>query len=107
MEKNLIKFPPIPSQLETSNIFTNLKYFGPGAIIVSMTIGSGEAIFASRGGGIFCCGLWCFAMIWSDKKFLPEPYRMGKILTVLTIISGIGLTSFGVIAITDYIRTIF
>ena len=60
MEKNLIKFPPIPSQLETSNIFTNLKYFGPGAIIASMTI-----------------------------------------------ISGIGLTSFGVIAISDYIRTIF
>jgi len=58
-------------------------------------------------GGVFSCGLWCFAMIWSDKKFLPKPYRMGKILIVLTIISGIGLTSFGVIAITDYIRSIF
>jgi len=32
MEKNLIKLPSIPYQLETSNIFTNLKYFGPGAI---------------------------------------------------------------------------
>jgi len=30
-----------------------LKVFGPGAIIASLTIGTGELIFSSRGGAIF------------------------------------------------------
>jgi hypothetical protein len=30
-----------------------LKYFGPGAIIASIGIGSGETVFASRGGAMF------------------------------------------------------
>ena len=63
MIKKDIKFPSIPSELKTSNIFTNLKYFGPGAIIASMTIGSGETIFASRGGAVFeYTILWCFIL---------------------------------------------
>lgn len=38
-----------------------LKYFGPGAIIASVTIGSGETVFASRGGALFGYALlWCF-----------------------------------------------
>jgi len=38
-----------------------LKFFGPGAIIASVTIGSGETVFASRGGAIFgYTMLWCF-----------------------------------------------
>ena len=30
-----------------------LKVFGPGAIIASLTIGTGELIFSSRGGALF------------------------------------------------------
>ncbi len=38
-----------------------LKFFGPGAIIASVTIGSGETVFASRGGAVFGYAmLWCF-----------------------------------------------
>lgn len=38
-----------------------LRYFGPGAIIASVTIGSGETVFASRGGALFGYALlWCF-----------------------------------------------
>ncbi|MEE2659174.1 MAG: Nramp family divalent metal transporter [Candidatus Latescibacterota bacterium] len=37
------------------------RYFGPGAIIASVTIGSGETVFASRGGAVFGYALlWCF-----------------------------------------------
>jgi len=55
-------------------------------------------------GGILTCGLWCFAMIWTDKKFLPAPLRMGKILTGLTFISGLAMTILGVKAIFDYLN---
>ena len=38
-----------------------LRIFGPGAIIASVTIGSGETVFASRGGAVFGYALlWCF-----------------------------------------------
>ncbi|MCH7920588.1 MAG: hypothetical protein IIC50_21730 [Planctomycetes bacterium] len=30
-----------------------LKVFGPGAIMASLTIGTGELIFSSRGGALF------------------------------------------------------
>ncbi|MQA04531.1 MAG: hypothetical protein GEV07_18050 [Streptosporangiales bacterium] len=30
-----------------------LRVFGPGAIVASITIGSGEMIFSARGGAIF------------------------------------------------------
>lgn len=54
-------------------------------------------------GGVFTCGLWCFAMMWVDRKFLPKPLRMGLVLTGLTLISGLVLTGLGVKAIWDYV----
>ena len=40
---------------------TALKFFGPGAIIASVTIGSGEVIFPSRAGALFGYAvLWVF-----------------------------------------------
>ncbi|NCF92010.1 MAG: hypothetical protein GWQ05_13800 [Verrucomicrobiaceae bacterium] len=41
--------PPLPS----ANSARWLTVFGPGAIIASLTIGSGELIFSSRGGALF------------------------------------------------------
>jgi Mn2+/Fe2+ NRAMP family transporter len=58
-------------------------------------------------GGVLTCGLWCLAMVWTDRKFLPKPYRMGKILVVLSIISGIAMTSFGVKAFIDWVTRAF
>jgi Mn2+/Fe2+ NRAMP family transporter len=45
--------PPLPRALISSNPLQWLRIFGPGAIIASLTIGTGELIFSSRGGVIF------------------------------------------------------
>ena len=39
---------------------TVLRFFGPGAIIASLTIGSGESILASREGAVFG-----YAVLWA------------------------------------------
>src|SRR4051812_27662475 len=44
---------PIPRALVSSNPLAWLRVFGPGAVIASLTIGTGELIFSSRGGVIF------------------------------------------------------
>lgn len=51
----VLRLPRPPEALETKRISpaTALKFFGPGAIIASLTIGSGESILASREGAIF------------------------------------------------------
>lgn len=55
------RFPEPPQELKRGGLFNLLKYFGPGAIIASVTIGSGETVFASRGGALFGYALlWCF-----------------------------------------------
>ncbi len=41
-------------------------------------------------------GLWCFAMLWVDRRFLPRPYRMSAPLAVGLLIAGVVLTAFGV-----------
>jgi hypothetical protein len=49
----LIDPAPIPRALVSSNPLAWLRVFGPGAVIASLTIGTGELIFSSRGGVIF------------------------------------------------------
>jgi len=46
-------YPELPESLRGGKLFPLLRFFGPGAIIASVTIGSGETVFASRGGAIF------------------------------------------------------
>lgn len=60
-----LRFPPLSEAVASSRIGDMLKLFGPGAIIASVTIGSGETLFASRGGAIFGYGgfLWCFVLL--------------------------------------------
>jgi hypothetical protein len=56
-----LEYPPLPLDLERNNWVTLVKYFGPGAIMASITIGSGETVFASRGGAVFGFSiLWIF-----------------------------------------------
>lgn len=50
-------------------------------------------------GGVFTCGLWCFAVLWAEQRFLPKAYRMKRVLFVLTILAGVAMTTFGVIAL--------
>ena len=44
---------PVPRALVSRNPLQWFRVFGPGAIIASLTIGTGELIFSSRGGVIF------------------------------------------------------
>ncbi len=50
-------------------------------------------------GGVFTCGLWCFAVLWAEHHFLPRAYRMRRWLFVATIIAGVAMTAFGVVAL--------
>jgi hypothetical protein len=54
-------------------------------------------------GGVFSCGLWCFAMIWIDRRFLPHPLRMGPTLLFLSAVSGVLFSVLGIKAIWDYL----
>lgn len=55
------RYPQPPAELSRGGLLPLLRYFGPGAIIASVTIGSGETVFASRGGALFGYALlWCF-----------------------------------------------
>ena len=55
------RYPEPPPEMDRGGVVTLLKFFGPGAIIASVTIGSGETVFASRGGALFVYALlWCF-----------------------------------------------
>ena len=44
---------PLPSVLRSRNPLSWMAVFGPGAIIASLTIGTGELIFSTRGGALF------------------------------------------------------
>ena len=56
-------------------------------------------------GGVFTCGLWCLAMLWTDRRFLPPVLQMPWLLRLAVAASGIVLTSLGVKGIWDYIHT--
>jgi hypothetical protein len=65
------KLPPPPSALVSKNPLQWCRYFGPGAVIASVTIGSGELVFPSRGGSIFGYRLlWVFLLVGFIKWVL-------------------------------------
>lgn len=52
MQQETVEYPPVSSELSGS--WTKvLRVFGPGAIIASVTVGTGETIFAPRVGAVF------------------------------------------------------
>ena len=54
-------YPEPPIELSRASPRHLARYIGPGIIIASVTIGSGELVWASRSGAIFGYGLlWCF-----------------------------------------------
>jgi Mn2+/Fe2+ NRAMP family transporter len=50
-------------------------------------------------GGVFACGLWCFAMLWSEWRFLPKSYRLGIVGRAAVMIAGLALTVMGFVGI--------
>ena len=56
-----IRYRPLTEDLEGGLSWRYLRYFGAGAIMASVTIGSGETLFASQAGALFSYTiLWCF-----------------------------------------------
>lgn len=55
-----LKYPEPPAEFKGGSLLSMLKWFGPGVIMASVSIGSGETLFASRGGAIFeYTIIWC------------------------------------------------
>jgi hypothetical protein len=88
---------------------TVLIYCGVGGLVLLWTFEDPVALVtpASILGGVFACGLWCFAMLWTDRRFLPKTLQMGPALSALTLISGLFLTAMGTKAIWDYVARLF
>jgi len=61
-EQTKLEYPPLPPAL-SGNWTALIRIFGPGAIIASVTVGTGETIFAPRVGAIFGYGLLWVAVM--------------------------------------------
>ncbi len=76
-----VRYPELSTRLRDRSLMGMLKLFGPGAIIASVTIGSGETVFASRGGAVFGYSLfWCF-LVGSALKGL-QVYTGARFITL-------------------------
>ncbi|MCY3778615.1 MAG: Nramp family divalent metal transporter, partial [Candidatus Aminicenantes bacterium] len=80
-DQDPVRYPELSPQLRDRSLMGMLKLFGPGAIIASVTIGSGETVFASRGGAVFGYSLfWCF-LVGSALKGL-QVYTGARFITL-------------------------
>ena len=76
-----LTYPEPPDVLRRGGLVNLARFFGPGAIIASVTIGSGETVFASRGGAVFGYGmLWCF-VVGGLMKFV-QVYTAARFTTL-------------------------
>ena len=57
-----------------------LRGAGPGIPVDDDRSGQADHASSSLVGGVFSCGLWCLAMLWTDHRFLPQPLRMPPVL---------------------------
>ena len=88
-----LEYPELPIELSQPRFSTLFKYFGPGAIIASITIGSGETVFASRSGAVFGYSLlWLFLaaaiakglQIYCGSRYITLTGEHRRTLPVLT-----------------------
>lgn len=85
--------------LSTFRIATVLWCGIPGLLLLWLTSKDPVAILtpAAIVASTLACGVWCFAMLWSDKNHLPPALRMRTALRVGVVLSGIVLCILGVI----------
>lgn len=57
---------------------------------------------ASLLGGVFGCGLWCWAMLWAEKTALPEELQGGWKLDLGLVVAGLFLTIAGAVSIAQF-----
>jgi hypothetical protein len=55
--------------------------------------------------GVFACGLSCFAMLWTDARYLPPAFRMGTVMRLALVAAGVVMTAVGLRALVDYARS--
>ena len=97
-----------PRALIRTNPVLWLRFFGPGAIVASLTLGSGETLFASRVTpaaiytGVLTCGFYCLANPWMDWRFLPVALRMSGWLVFANVMAGWIFLIVGLKALWDY-----
>lgn len=79
--RSKVVYPPLPPTLQGGMSWKMLKYFGAGAILASVTIGSGETFMASRGGAIFGYGaLW--AILLASVAKCVQVYTAARHITL-------------------------
>lgn len=80
-------------------------YCAVGGIAIMWLGGNPVSIVtpAALFGGVLTCGLWCLLMVWTDRRFLPPELRMGRLLLVLNVLSGLFLTGWGVRGVYDFV----
>jgi len=77
-------------------------YAGIGGLLLAWLVKEPVAIIKPIAPvAMITCGLWCFAMIWADRKVLPGRLRMTTTWIVLNLIAGVAMTGFGVRAMLD------
>ena len=54
-------------------------------------------------GSSLTCGIWCFAILWSDRTSVPRPLRAGLGLNLLILLAGIVLTIVPAIGLYKYV----
>lgn len=129
----VLRLPEAPEGLRRRRVrpATFLKFFGPGAIIASLTIGSGESVLASREGAVFgYAALWAVvvgtvakaALVYASNrhitltgehpmtrfaKVLPGPRGwFPLLLAVICLASFPGWTSGVSVALGDYLESL-
>jgi len=58
--------------------------------------------FGSILSGAGACGLWCLAMLWTDRRRLPPALQMSPLLRGLTWVAGMAMTGLGLVIIYRY-----
>lgn len=82
-------------------------YAGVGGLILIWTVSDPiRMVEPAALLGTTLCGIWCFAMVWADRRFLPRPLRMGVLPLVLNLLAGCVLTAFGLGAFSEYLRAL-
>ena len=80
-DNSSLTFPALAPQLTSKKVRDFLAFFGPGAIIASVTIGSGETVWASRSGAIFGYGMfWAFSLFTITK--IVQVYSAARYMTL-------------------------
>ena len=92
------------NNMTKARLFT-FVYVGGLGLVLMWSDFSAVAIVtpASLLGGVFGCGLWCFAMIWAEKTALPSEWQGNTLYFAGLVVAGLFLTFAGIISIIEYL----